>query len=155
VVLNLCRFEQLSGNEKNWFTYVLTVLTDSTKLPLIVIFKDKQMPKNLPTGITVLMHPKGWIDEIEMKTWFNKVWKKRLGRSEINKQKSLLIMDNFEGHKIDAIKKIALDENTDLAIIPDSLTFIVQLLNVCLNKSFKNRLREVEHLDEFRTIFLY
>ncbi|CAG8449316.1 2501_t:CDS:1, partial [Funneliformis caledonium] len=40
-----------TGNEKNQFTCVLTVLADGTKLPLIVIFKDKQMPKNLPSGI--------------------------------------------------------------------------------------------------------
>ena len=50
-------------------------------------------------------------------------------------------MDSFEGYKTNAIKKIALDENTDLAIIPGGLTSIVQPLDVCLNKPFKDRLR--------------
>ncbi|CAG8649615.1 11957_t:CDS:1, partial [Funneliformis caledonium] len=48
-------------------------LADDTKLPPIVIFKGKQIPKNLPSGIIVLMHPKGWMDKSGMKTWFDKV----------------------------------------------------------------------------------
>ncbi|CAI2163975.1 15028_t:CDS:2, partial [Funneliformis geosporum] len=71
-------------------------LRHGTKLPPIVIFKGKQIPKNLPSEIIVLMHPKGWMDESGMKTWFNKVWKKRPGGSSINKRKSLLVMDSFE-----------------------------------------------------------
>jgi len=130
-----------TGNEKNRFTCVLTVLANGTKLPPIVIFKGKQMPKNLPSGIVVLMHPKGWMDESGMKIWFNKVWKKRPGGNGGNKRKSLLVMDSFEAHKTDAIKNIALDNNTDLAIIPGGLTSIVQPLDVCLNKPFKDRLR--------------
>ena len=62
-----------TGNEKNRFTCVLTVLADGTKLPPIVIFKGKKIPKNLPSEIIVLMHPKGWMDESGMKTWFDKV----------------------------------------------------------------------------------
>ncbi|CAJ0868728.1 11424_t:CDS:2 [Entrophospora sp. SA101] len=63
---------QTTGNDKNRFTCVLTILADGTKLPPIVIFKGKQMPKNLPSQIIVLMHPKGWMDEIGMKAWFDK-----------------------------------------------------------------------------------
>ena len=51
-------------------------------------------------------------------------------------------MDSFKSHKTDAIKKIAFDENTDLAIISDSLISIIQPLDVCLNKPFKDRLCE-------------
>jgi len=100
------------------------------------------MPKNLPSGIIVLMHPKGWMDESGMKTWFDKVWRKRPGGNRINKQRSLLVMDSFEGHKTNTIKNIAFNENTDLAIIPGGLTSIVQPLDVCLNKPFKDKLRE-------------
>ena len=58
---------RITGNEKNRFTCVLTVLADGIKLPLIIIFKGKQIPKNLPSRIIVLMHSKKWIDESEMK----------------------------------------------------------------------------------------
>ena len=33
-------------------------------------------------------------------------------------------------------------ENTDLAIIPGGLTSVLQPLHVCLNKPFKNRVRQ-------------
>ncbi|CAG8447175.1 10756_t:CDS:2 [Funneliformis caledonium] len=57
---------QTTGNEKNWFTYVLTVL---------------QMVQNY------------------YQLSFLKVWRKRPGGNRINKQRSLLVMDSFEGHK--------------------------------------------------------
>ncbi|CAJ0842350.1 11542_t:CDS:2 [Entrophospora sp. SA101] len=56
--------------------------------------------------------------------------------------KALFVMDSFEGHKTDSIKKIAQNENTDLAIIPGGLTSVVQPLDVCINKPFKDRLCE-------------
>ncbi|CAJ0898964.1 15900_t:CDS:2 [Entrophospora sp. SA101] len=62
-----------TGNDKNRFICVLIILADGTKLPPIVIFKGKRMPKNLPSQIIVLMHPKGWMDEIGMKAWFDKL----------------------------------------------------------------------------------
>ncbi len=74
------------------------------------------------------MHPKGWMDESGMKTWFDKVWKKRPKGNRINKKRALLVMDSFEGHKTNVIKNIASNANTDLAIIPGSLTSIIQLV---------------------------
>jgi hypothetical protein len=71
---------------------ILTVLADGIKLLPIVIFEGKQMLKNLPSEIIALMHPKGWMNESEMKIWFNKIWKKKLE----NKRKSLFIIDNFK-----------------------------------------------------------
>ncbi|CAG8669115.1 9172_t:CDS:2, partial [Paraglomus brasilianum] len=41
-----------------------------------------------------------------------------------------------------SIKNIALSDKTDSAIIPGGLTSIVQPLDVCINKPFKDRLRE-------------
>ena len=70
-----------TGNEKNRFTCVLTVLANGSKLPPLVIFKGKRTPKNLPKEILVLMHPKGWMDEVGMQQWFEKIWRKRpMGR---------------------------------------------------------------------------
>ena len=51
-------------------------------------------------------------------------------------------MDSFEDHKTNIIKNIASNANTDLAIIPGGLTSVIQPLNVCLNKLFKDRLCE-------------
>ncbi|CAG8851885.1 9676_t:CDS:2, partial [Gigaspora margarita] len=43
------------------------------------------------------------------------------------------------------IKARLYSENTDLAVIPGSLTSIYQLLDVCINKPFKNKLRNYWH----------
>ncbi|CAG8855490.1 6101_t:CDS:2, partial [Gigaspora margarita] len=45
----------------------------------------------------------------------------------------------------DQIKARLYSENTDLAIIPGSLTSIYQLLNVCINKPFKDKLHNYWH----------
>jgi len=51
-------------------------------------------------------------------------------------------MNSFKGHKTNSVKKRCNEENTDIAIIPDGLTSVLQPLDVCLNKPFKDRLRE-------------
>ena len=51
-------------------------------------------------------------------------------------------MDSFEDHKTNVIKNIASNANTDLVIIPDNLTSVIQPLDICLNKPFKDRLHE-------------
>jgi len=82
------------------------------------------------------------MDESRMKTWFDKCWKKRPKRNRINKKRALFVMDSFEGYKTNIIKNIVSNANTDLAIISDSLTSVIQPLDICLNKLFKNKLYE-------------
>ena len=62
-----------TGNEKNRFTYILSVLANGTKLSPMVIFKEKRLPHNLPPGIIVQMQEKGWMDERIMRLWIEKV----------------------------------------------------------------------------------
>ena len=80
------------------------------------------------------------MDESRMKTWFDQ--KKRSEENRINKKRALLVMDSFEDHKTNIIKNIVSNANTDLAIISDSLTSVIQPLDICLNKLFKNKLYE-------------
>lgn len=117
----------------------MTVLADGTKLPPMVIFKGKRLPPNLPSGIIVKMHEKAWMDENLMKIWLEEIWKNRSGG--LLKKKSLLVLDSFEAHKTSQIKLAFKDENSNLAVIPGGLTSVVQPLDVCLNKPFKDRLR--------------
>src|SRR5215469_12670791 len=63
-----------SGNEKTRYTVVLACCADGTKLPLLLIFKRKTLPKDvIPLGIYVHVHSKGWMDGGEMKLWLEKV----------------------------------------------------------------------------------
>jgi len=69
-----------SGNEKTRYTVVLVCCADGTKLPPLLIFKRKTLPKHvIPHGIYVHVHSNGWMDGEGMKLWLEKVWSKRPG----------------------------------------------------------------------------
>jgi len=52
-----------SGNEKTRYTVVLACSADGTKLPPLLSFKRKTLPKEvIPRGIYVHVHSKGWMD---------------------------------------------------------------------------------------------
>ena len=120
---------------------VLACLADGTKLKPMVIFKRKTMPKdNFPAGVVVHNHPKGWMDESGVKIWIEKVWRAPPG-GFANTQ-SLLVWDSFSAHLTDTVKQQLRENKTATAVIPGGLTSLVQPLDVCLNKPFKDRLRE-------------
>jgi len=53
-----------SGNEKRRYTVVLPFCADGTKLPPLLIFKQKTLPKDIiPRGIYVHVHSKGWMEK--------------------------------------------------------------------------------------------
>ena len=99
----------------------------------MIIFKQKTRPKEkfLP-GVVVHHHPKGWMDVDGIKLRIQKVWSSRPGG--LLRSKSLLVWDAFQAHLAEAVKT-----NTDVADIPGGLTSILLLLDVCLNKPFKDQ----------------
>jgi hypothetical protein len=69
---------KICGHEKTHYTVVLSCCTDGTKLPPMIIFKRKTVPKDkIPQGIVPHVQEKGWMDENGMKLWLEKVWAKR------------------------------------------------------------------------------
>ena len=52
------------------------------------------------------------------------------------------MLDSFEAHKTEQVKRSFKSENTDLAVIPGGLTSVLQPLDVCLNKPFKDRVKQ-------------
>ena len=53
-----------TGHEKSHFTVVLSCCADGTKLPPLLIFKRKTMPKErMPAGVHQRVHVKGWMEE--------------------------------------------------------------------------------------------
>ena len=130
-----------TGNEKNRLTVVLTCAGESSKLKPLAIFKRKTMPQIANKhAIVVAVQEERWMDENIMKIWIEKVWRSRIGG--LGRRRSLLVLDSFEAHKTEQVKRSFKSENTDLAVIPGGLTSVLQPLDVCLNKPFKDRVRQ-------------
>jgi transposase-like protein len=131
-----------TGHERSNFTVVLACLADGTKLPPVIIFKLKKIPREeFPEGVVIRANSQGWMNEEEMIWWIENIWTKRSQRG--SNPKSLLILDSFTGHKTDTVKKRFREKKTDLAVIPGGLTSKLQPLDVSLNKPFKAKVRNL------------
>ncbi|GFX66183.1 pogo transposable element with KRAB domain [Trichonephila clavipes] len=129
-----------TGHEKSHFTVVLSCLADGTKLKPMVIFKRKTVPKsNFPKGVFIHVHEKGWMDENGVKLWIKNIWQRRPGA--LRNPQSLLVWDMFRSHLTDNTKKLLTECNTDIVVIPGGLTSLVQPLDACINKPFKQNLK--------------
>ena len=105
---------------KNRLTVVLTCAGDGSKLKPLVIFKRKTMPKIANKhGVVVAVQQKGWMDENIMKIWIEKVWRSRIGG--LGRRRSLLVLDSFEAHKTEQVKRSFKSENTDLEAKVDGM----------------------------------
>ena len=123
------------GAEKRSFTVVLAVAADGAKVPPKVIFKGVRTPRDLvvPHPLRVSFHKKGWMDEQGIREWI----RQSLPRAE----RSLLVWDSFRAHLTDSVKDDLKQRNIDVAVIPGGLTPVVQPLDKCLNKPFKDNVR--------------
>ena len=130
-----------TGNEKSSFTVVLACHANGQKLPPMVIFKRKTLPKeNFPAGVVIKVTPKGWMDEEKMNEWLREIYVKRPG-GFFHTAPSLLIYDSMRAHFTDVVKKQVKKTNSVLAVIPGGLTKELQPLDIGVNRAFKARLR--------------
>ena len=137
-------FIRTTGNEKNHFTVVLACAADGTKLPPMVIFKRKTLPKGdvFPRGVIVHAQEKGWMDQDGMLLWFKRVLQRRSG--SLLRKPALLVWDSFRAHLTEPVTTaLQRDHQTIPALIPGGLTSILQPLDVCLNKPFKDKVRHL------------
>ena len=135
-------YVRTTGHEKTHFTVVLCCMADGTKLQPMVIFKRKTIPKGekFPPGVLVHCHEKGWMDEDGITLWLEKVWNKRPGA--LLKKPAMLVWDQFRAHLTEPVKKKLDKLKTQQAVIPGGLTSVLQPLDVCLNKPFKDHVRK-------------
>lgn len=62
-----------TGHKNSYFTVVWACYADGSKLPPMVIFKRKTMPKEgFPQHIIVAVNEKGWMDTEMMIMWLMK-----------------------------------------------------------------------------------
>jgi hypothetical protein len=158
------------GNEKNWFTVILTCvtskfhsfyyssiylkineffkvlgfITDGEKLPPICIFKGRRIPRGeqVPDGVVVWFQENGWMDSNMMKDYVDYLVDE-INESELPK---MMVYDSFRGHLEESVKEKFRESGFNLAVIPGGLTSICQPLDVAINKPFKDNLRKEWHL---------
>ena len=120
------------GAEMRSFTVALAV---GTKLPPKSIFKGVRTPRDLVVlhPLRVSFHKRGWTDEQGVREWI----RQSLPRGE----HSLLMWDSLHAHLTNSVKGDLNQRNIDVAIIPGGLTLVLQALDKCLNKPFKNNVR--------------
>ncbi|KAF4093698.1 hypothetical protein AMELA_G00004910 [Ameiurus melas] len=130
-----------TGNEKSSFTVVLGCQANGQKLPPMVIFKRKTLPREkFPAGVIIKANPKGWMDEEKMSEWLREVYVRRPDGFS-HKSPSLLICDSIRAHLTDTVKTQVKQTNSELAIIPGGLTKELQPLDIGVTRSFKVKLR--------------
>ncbi|KFD59836.1 hypothetical protein M514_27988, partial [Trichuris suis] len=79
------------------------------------------------------------MDEGGVRLRIDNVWKKRPERAN---NRSLLVWDSFRSHVTQRIKSYINECKIETAVIPGGLTSILQPLNVCVNKPFKDHMRK-------------
>ena len=136
-----------TGHERSTFTVIFGCMADGSKLPPVIIFKLKNIPRGtFPDGIFVRANEKGWVNENEMIWWVENVWSKRTNDDSLLNPRSLLVLDSFRGHLVDSVKQKFNEAVTNMAVIPGGLTSKLQPLDVAMNKSFKSFVSVNYHL---------
>lgn len=82
-------------HEKSHFTVVLACCGDGSKLPQMVIFKRKTMPKiPLSSSVVMAVYEKGWMDQEMMNFWLTKCYIKRPD-GFFKTREALLVVDSM------------------------------------------------------------
>ena len=132
-----------TGHEMTSFTVVLACTASGRKLPPMVIFKRKTLPREkFPAGIVVRCNAKGWMDEATMIDWIDSCFVKRPGGFS-HTSTSLLVVDSIRAHLTDSVKDHLRKTNSSLTIVPGGLTKLLQPLDISVNKPFKEYLRGI------------
>jgi len=123
-------------------TVCLAILSNGKKLPPFIIFKAKSVPTNPHSKcLLVRANANGWITEGMMKDWIQNVWENIKYENPENIKK-LILIDKCSSHQkasvIDQLKKDSFVE-----FIPAGCTSLVQPLDLCINKPFKDELKRL------------
>jgi hypothetical protein len=116
-------------------------VADGTKLKPMIIFKWKTAPKiKFLPGILVHFHEKGWIGKNVVKLWMKMYGTHDQVVYKVNAVCWCGII--FHSHVAENIKNVLARNNTEIVVITGGLTSVLQPLDVCLNKPFKDHMCE-------------
>ncbi|GFU92676.1 pogo transposable element with KRAB domain [Trichonephila clavipes] len=128
-----------TGNERTSFTVFLCCAANGLKLPPMLIFKRKTLPKeNFPKCVELRTNENGWMNEQIMLSWLQTIWRKL--KNTFFRPKAFLIMDSLKSHVSENVKKALKSASAKITIIPGGLTKKLQPLDVGINRSFNPKL---------------
>lgn len=136
------------SNSNNRVTAMLACSLSGKKLPPFVIYKgsenctgsiyrELQSREGYPEGVELSVQRKAWMDEGQMIRWIRNVWKPYAVRDN---RIVYLIMDECPSHLTSTVRRAFTDCNTEMDFIPGGYTSKLQVLDVGINKPFKNYL---------------
>jgi hypothetical protein len=77
-----------------------------------------------------------WVNKQEMLWWVENVW---TSKNHFGNPCFMLVLDSFNDHIVNSVKKQLVEKNTNIATIPGSCIFKLQPLDIAINKSFKSK----------------
>ena len=148
------RVEVAGLGDKRKITATFGASLDGTFLPMHVLYQgktDRSHPKFVfPDGFDVFHTPNHCANEDTCLQFFEKILFPYVDKvreaMEAPDQKALLIMDNFSGQTTDAVLEKLEEKGIVLVMVPANTTDRLQPLDISVNKSAKDFLR-----DKFRT----
>lgn len=130
------------GDEKKKVTCVLTITASGELLRPMIIFNKKEVlnfvSDDYLSNPVFCWSKNGWMDSDIMEVWFKKVV-----LPYVKGRRALIVFDSFRAHVSKKFQDLLLKyDKIDLEIIPGGLTFLLQPLDVIVNKGFKAMLRK-------------
>ena len=120
-------------------TVVLGISNCGVFLRTMVIFKGKRKLNLVhPDSIIVRVQEKAWMDERLMIKWME-----LCVRPFTERKPAILVLDSFRGHLTNDVNAAMKKINVCPAVIPGGCTFLLQPLDVSINKPMKDRARQL------------
>jgi DDE superfamily endonuclease len=140
------------ANSTSRLTVMLCANMEGGKVPPYLIFKGsvkERAPINRelstkdghPQNMEYAVQPKAWMDEAKMLDWIERVWKTHIQRQQPDGI-SYLILDECRTHLTAKVKEAFEKCNTEVDYIPGGYTSKCQMLDVGVNRPFKNNITD-------------
>ena len=140
-----------SSGSASGCTVLLGVALDGSKLPPFVVFKasrngrvirevtTRAQEHGFPSDCVYIVQKKAWIDKELMLEWIQRVWVPWITSKGL--EFSYLIMDSFKAHLVSSVSNALNDVGTSVEFIVPGCTSTLQVLDVGVNKPFKDYTR--------------
>ena len=141
-----------TNSDKLRFTGIAAAAGNGNKLDFSAIFRLTQagnIPPQFRNGfqheVQIYCTSGGSNNEESMISWVEDILIPYVEENGGGKdgEYSLLMMDAARSHLAESVRKLLRENRIDIAIIPASTTHIFQLIDVCVGKSFKDKVYEM------------